>query len=613
MSDLPPLTFAVPLGAAALLAVLGSHLPRHVVYLVATLAALATTGIEFAQLIGSWPDGLVHWFGNWSVQHHFAVGIAFTVDPVNASLACVVGVLMVAALAYSWMAIPQVSHLYQVLMLVFLAGMSGFALSGDLFNIFVFFELMSVTGYGLCSFRQTSSTVLQGSLNFAIVNTVGAFFILMGIALIYGRTGALNLAQIAHSLAGHRPDGLVVVAFIFIIVGFLTKAGAVPFHFWLSDAYAVAAAPVGALYAGIMSDLGYHAIATVYSDAFAPAFAGSATSAFRDLLISVGVLTVIVGAVMCFLEADIKRQLAFLVISHGGIFLCGIGLLTGQALAGSTLYVAADAMMKGALFLAVGYIVVVLGASDELLLRGRGRGRSNVPVAVVFTLAALGLAALPGFGTWLSASLIESSATSVGFGWLPPVLAAGTAFTAATILRAGARVFLGWGAVKDPLLTSSQPDEPEEGEPHEEEQRRLSLWALVPATALLAIGFGLSFAPEVANYAISAGRTFLNTASYVGEILRSLHPATPVRLPAYSPNAGAWAYGAATTCASIVLALAGLYWQRLPARIHRRTVEMIEGPVTFVKALHSGRVGDMVTWLAAGAVALCATAALSFR
>jgi len=611
--DLPPLTVAAPLAAAALLAVLGSHLPRHVVYLVATATALGTTGIEFAQLIGSWPDGIVHWFGNWSVQHHFPVGIAFTVDPINASLACVVGVLMVAALVYSWLAIPQVSHLYHVLMLVFLAGMSGFALSGDLFNLFVFFELMSVTGYGLCAFRQTSSSVLQGSLNFAIVNTVGAFFILLGIALIYGRTGALNLAEIARSLSGHRPDGLVVVAFVFIMVGFLTKAGAVPFHFWLSDAYAVAAAPVGALYAGIMSDLGYHAIATVYSDAFAPTFAGTATAAFRDVLITVGVLTVVVGAVMCFLEADIKRQLAFLVISHGGIFLCGIGLLTGQALAGSTLYVAADAMMKGALFLAAGYVVVVLGASDELLLRGRGRGRSHLPIAAVFTVAALGLAALPGFGTWLSASLIESSASSVGFGWLPPVLAAGTALTAATILRTAGRVFLGWGPAHDPLLTSSQADEPTEGEPSEEERHRLTLWALVPTTALLVIGFGLSFAPELANYAISAGRTFLDTGSYVDEILRGAHPVAPARLPGYAPDAGAWAYGAATTGGAIVLGLVGLYWQSLPARIHRRLIAMIEGPIVFVKALHSGRVGDMVTWLAAGAVALCAAGALAFR
>ncbi len=609
MPLIPPLTVAVPLAFAAFLAAVGGLIPRRATSLVAIGATAGTTALQFLQLTRSWPRDLNHWFGNWIPQHHFALGILFTVDPIDGALACVVGVLMLASLTFSWWGIRDVSHLYWALMLAFLGGMSGFALSADLFNIFVFFELMSVTGYGLCSFRQTSSTVVQGALNFAIMNSIGAFFILMGIALIYGRTGALNLAQIASQLSGHRPDGLVVISFVFILVGFLTKAGAVPFHFWLSDAYAVAAAPVGALYAGIMSDLGYHAIARIYSDAFAGSL-GVVMPAVRDMLIGVGVATVIVGALMCFVQADVKRQIAFLVISHGGIFLCGIGLLTPEGLAGSTMYVASDAMIKAAVFLTMGYITVTLGASDELILHGKGRRRSHALAGTAFGLAGIGFAVLPGFGPWLSASLIQQSADATGYAWLPPVLAAGTALTAATMLRAGARIFLGWGPNRDPLLTSRQPDEPEEGEPREEEQGLTGL-ALIPVGVLLVVGFGMGFAPDLAGYATAASRAFLDLHGYMDEVLNGRYPAPPAHLPVFRATAGSWVYGAATTAGALALAAGSLFWQRVAAG--RFASRLVLPPLKALKAVHTGRIGDMATWLTVGAVALCAAGAVALR
>lgn len=184
MPLVPPLTVAVPLAFAALLAGVGSLISRRAVALTAIATAAATTALQFLQLLQSWPHDLNHWFGGWLPQRHFALGILFTVDPIDGVLACVVGVLMLASLTFSWWGIKDVSHLYYALMLAFLGGMAGFAVSADLFNMFVFYEVMSVTGYGLCSFRQTSSSVMQGALNFAIMNSIGAFFILMGIALI---------------------------------------------------------------------------------------------------------------------------------------------------------------------------------------------------------------------------------------------------------------------------------------------------------------------------------------------------------------------------------------------------------------------------------------------
>src|SRR2546423_13757520 len=201
-------------------------------------------------------------------------------------------------------------------MLVFLAAMVGFALSSDLFNLFVFFELMSTAAFALTGYRVEHRAVLQGAINFAVVNSIGAFFLLFGIGLVYARTGALNLAQIGQVLSRHDADGLVVIAFVLILAGLLTKAGAVPFHFWLSDAYAVAPAPVCILFAGVMSDLALHSVARVYWDGFSGVLGHGHADAVRGVLIGVGVLTAVVGALMAFVQASTKRMLAFVVISH---------------------------------------------------------------------------------------------------------------------------------------------------------------------------------------------------------------------------------------------------------------------------------------------------------
>lgn len=139
----------------------------------------------------------------------------------------------------------------QPLLLIFLAAMSGFCFTGDLFNLFVFFELMSTAAFALCGLKTGEPAPLQGSFNFALTNTVGAFITLTGIGLLYGATGALNMAQMGR-LLGSRHDSLVIVACLFVISGFLIKAAIVPFHFWLPDAHAVAPTPVCALFSGIM-------------------------------------------------------------------------------------------------------------------------------------------------------------------------------------------------------------------------------------------------------------------------------------------------------------------------------------------------------------------------
>jgi hypothetical protein len=154
---------------------------------------------------------------------------------------------------------------------------------------------MGVAAYALTAYRPEERGPLQGALNFAITNSVGAYLSLSGIAVIYGASGALNMAQIGVWAARHPQSRLVVVAFLLILAGLLVKAAVVPFHFWLADAHAVAPTPVCVLFSGVMVELGLYGIARVYWSMFGSALAHPA--GLSRLLIAAGVLTAIVGAV----------------------------------------------------------------------------------------------------------------------------------------------------------------------------------------------------------------------------------------------------------------------------------------------------------------------------
>jgi multicomponent Na+:H+ antiporter subunit D len=607
MDALVPLPVVIPLIAAAALAASGHFLGKRVDDLVGIGAAAASAVVSTLLLFRSLDHDLVYWFGGWTLRHGLALGIAFDVEPLSAALAAFAAVVTTASFVFGWRYYDEVGTLFHVLTLVFLAAMSGFVLSGDLFNIFVFFELMSVCAYALVGYQIRSAAPLQGAINFAVTNSIGSFLVLFGIGLVYGRTGALNLAQIGRALEGRHADGLVVTAFALLLAGFLVKAGAVPFHFWLSDAYAVAPVTVCALLSAVMSDLGLHAVARIYWPSFSGVFAADAGS-LRALLVGVGVMTALVGGVMCFFERDLKRLLAFVTISRVGVFLTGIGLLTARGLAGTTLYVVADGFVKAALFLAVGLLIYRVGEGDELRLRGRGMG---APVAgVVFVSGGLLMAGLPPFGSFVGWSLLVRSAGDVGYGWLPPVLALCSILTGGTLLRAAARVFLGWGDAEDPLLTAEPP--PLEEEPEVRRSRLRVPLMFRPSLALLLVGAGIAFTPGLAARATQWAERLENRPAHAVEVLAGKAPPVTAR-PTFHAGAAPYAYGAVSTVGAVGFALFGLYRRRLPVLLRRRAARLLAAPIGVLKGVHSGVVGDYVAWLTFGAAALTGLVALLGR
>jgi multicomponent Na+:H+ antiporter subunit D len=594
MDVLVPLPVALPLLAAALLAAVGHFVPAWFGDLLAGLVSTAVTVVGLVLLTRTGEQDVVYWFGGWRPSHGVALGIAFDVDGAGAALAAVAGLLTTASVVFSWRYFDETGPLFHVLLLVFLGAVEGFALSGDLFNLFVFLELMTVAAIALTGYGDEPGP-LQGALNFGIVNGVGAFFLLFGIGLLYGRTGALNLAQIGRALAGGRADGLVLVAFLLVTVGFLVKAGVVPFHFWLADAYAVAPAPVCVLYSGVMSDLGLHAVAKVYWPVFSGPLAAHAT-ALRAILVSVGVVSALLGGVMAFLQRDLKRMLAFVTIGQIGIGLAGIGLLTARSLAGTTLYVVSDGLVRGSLLLAVGILVRRLKVGDELKARGRGLPASGV----VFVVGALAIAGLPPVGSFFGRALIEDGATG-GYRWLPVALTLASILSGAALLRAAGRIFLGWGADEERVLGEEQVPAAEEEPAH---APRGSLFVmLASATVLLVVGVGMAAWPGLPGKAVAAAARALDRPAHAAEVLEGrAPPQEPASAPA--PSGTSIAAGLVSVGGAVGLALLALFGG-LGA--------LARPPVLRLKALHSGCVTDYVTWATAGVAALGAAFVLALR
>src|SRR4051794_37326093 len=212
VSWLLPLPTAIPLLGAALIAASEHVAPRRFKNSVALAAAAASLAFSLAIMVRTERGDLLHWFGGWQPRGGIAIGIGFVADPFGAGMAALASGLVLLALAYSWTYMRDSSPHFDILMLVFCAGMTGFALTGDLFNMFVWFELMGVAAYALAGFKVEELGPLQGAINFAVTNTIAAYVILLGIGLLYARTGALNFAQLGHDLARGPLDRLVIVA-----------------------------------------------------------------------------------------------------------------------------------------------------------------------------------------------------------------------------------------------------------------------------------------------------------------------------------------------------------------------------------------------------------------
>ncbi|HWG48690.1 MAG TPA: proton-conducting transporter membrane subunit [Candidatus Acidoferrales bacterium] len=588
---LPATPVAVPLTVAAVLAAVNQHIARRLADALAIAASLWCLSACLMLMFRSNHGLIVYWMGGWQPRNGAAIGISFAIDPIGAGAAAFASFLVLVAFVFSAHYFDSVGTLFHVLLLAFLAAMCGFSLTGDIFNLFVFFELMSAAAFALCGYKTEESGPIQGALNFAITNTIGAFLALSGVGLLYGRTGALNMAQIGKSL-GQTHDGLVVAAFVMITCGFLVKAAVVPFHFWLADAHAVAPTPVCVLFSGIMVELGLYAVARVYWTIFHGALAQFEAQT-RAIFVTVGVITAVIGAFMCFAQRHIKRLLAYSTISHTGLMLIAFAMLAHGALAGLALYVIGHGLLKGALFLAAGMLLHHLGSIDELKLRGKGR--EAIAASGLMLFLALGLSGVPPYGTFLGEALIDSSAEKLHYSWISYIFMLAGIITAAAVLRVVGRVYFGWGEDLD----RSQQEEGETDEGRETSGgEEIPATMFVPTLVLLLMGLSVTFIPGLRNETQTAAMRFMDQGAYQQQVLQHAAP------PQYQPPAEESLLvpiirGLVATFLALIMA--GLVLLPHPLR---KGINGFSGGISYIlrpiRIVHSGHMGDYVAWLTAG-------------
>jgi multicomponent Na+:H+ antiporter subunit D len=388
VSRLIPLPIVLPLVGAALSILVGrSRTAQRVISITVLVANLA---IAVALLLEVDRDGtLATTAGGWDAP----MGITLVADRLAAIMLVVSTLMLLAVLVY---AIGQPGaerdHVgFQSVYLVLTAGVSGSFLTGDLFNLFVSFEMMLTASYVLLTIGGRRDQVRAG-MTYVVVSLLASALFVTALALIYAATGTVNMADLAGKIAD-LPPGIRSGFAVLLVVVFGIKAALFPLFSWLPDSYPTAPSPVAAIFAGILTKVGVYAIIRTQT----LLFPGDSRPA--ALLLWLAGLTMVVGILGAIAQDNVKRILSFNIVSHIGYMVMGLALFTPAGLAAAILYAVHHIVAKTTLFLNAG-LIEHTGGSGHLHQLG-GMVRSAPVIAVLFLVPALALAGIPPLSGFL--------------------------------------------------------------------------------------------------------------------------------------------------------------------------------------------------------------------
>ncbi|GIJ77126.1 multicomponent Na+:H+ antiporter subunit D [Micromonospora phaseoli] len=430
MSELVPLPVVLPLLGAALTLLLAN---RPWLQRVVSVGCLSTSlVVAVVLLVQAYRHGpLVVQIGDWPAP----VGIVLVADQLAALMLVVSSAVTLCVLLYSiGQGQAEVGEtapvsIFHPTYLVLTAGVCNAFLAGDLFNLFVGFEMLLAASFVLITLNGTGPRIRTGS-TYVVVNVLASMIFLISVGLFYAATGTLNLAQLTARLDA-LPDGVRLSLQLMLLVAFGIKAAVFPLSAWLPDSYPTAPAPVTAVFAGLLTKVGVYAIIRTQTLLFPDQQAG-------ELLMVAAGLTMVVGILGAVAQSDMKRLLSFTLVSHIGYMIFGVGLSTVAGLVGAIFYVVHHITIQTTLFLVTGLVEQRAGSTD--LRQLGGLARLTPLLGVLFFVSAMNLAGIPPFSGFLGKLGLLQAGVAAG-GPLPWTLVVVGTVTSLLTLYVASRVW----------------------------------------------------------------------------------------------------------------------------------------------------------------------------
>lgn len=383
------LPILAPLTTAAILMLVPKRpLLQRWIALAGSIVLLASTLLLFRRVNA---DGIqVLQIGAWTAPF----GITLVADLLAAMLVVAVGIvgLAVTVTAFAGVDPRREAFGYHPLLQILLMGVAGAFLTGDLFNLYVWFEVMLVASFVLMALHRTSEQV-EAAFKYVTINLIASSIFLTALGLLYGTTGTLNMADLSRVWPAIRTPGIDLLLAVLFVIAFSTKAGLFPLFFWLPASYHTPPAAIGAAFAGLLTKVGVYALIRIFTLLFQGEPAGLFT-----LLLVLSLATMVVGLVAALNERDFRRVLSFNLVGHIGYTTASLALMTPAALAGAILYVLHHIVVITNLFLVSGVLLRLRRTTDIARLGGFYRDQpvfAALALVPVFSLA--GVPPLSGF------------------------------------------------------------------------------------------------------------------------------------------------------------------------------------------------------------------------
>lgn len=405
VSALVPLLVTLPLLGAAITLIAGRHRRAQVAVSVMTLTVVLAIAAVLLIAVDAGNAPIAVSVGNWPIPF----GIVLYVDRLAALLVGVSSIVLLAVLLFS---VGQGAadgdedtpvSIFHPSYLILAAGIFAAFIAGDLFNLYVGFEILLVASYVLITLGGTESRIRAGVV-YIVVSLVSSILFLAAIAIIYGALGTVNMIQISERMT-QLPQQTQTVLHVLLLLAFSIKAAVFPLSFWLPDSYPTAPAPVTAVFAGLLTKVGVYAMIR------------TETLIFREndlnfALLVVALATMIVGVLGALAQAELKRILSFTLVSHVGYMVFGLAIATPAAIGATIYYMVHHIVVQTTLFLAVGLIERKAGSTS--ILRVKGLMRAAPVIAVLYFIPAINLGGLPPFSGFIGKYALFDAAAEVG-------------------------------------------------------------------------------------------------------------------------------------------------------------------------------------------------------